>query len=183
VEEIVADNLAVATADTSMSLEARTYFDRQGRPFVIRPMQADDVVELRRFYGEFEPKRRAHGLPPEKPERIEAWLREILPQGVHLVVVRDRLIGHAFLTPTRRDGVFEYAVFLHQDFRGQGIGTRLSFSMVEAARAAGVRKLWLTVEPRNKAALRSYVKVGFGYVPQTRYSIEPEMELSLEDTP
>jgi RimJ/RimL family protein N-acetyltransferase len=165
-----------------MSLEPRTYFDRKGEPFVIRPMRGDDVVELRRFYDEFEPKRRAHGLPPAKPDRIEAWLRVILKQGVHLVVVRDRLIGHAFLTPTARDGVCEYAVFLDQAFRGQGIGTRLNLSMVEAARAAGVRKLWLTVEPRNKAALRSYVKVGFEYVPQTRYSIEPEMELSLENS-
>jgi RimJ/RimL family protein N-acetyltransferase len=163
-----------------MLLEPRTYFDRQGAPFVIRPMQGEDVAELRRFYEEFEPKRRAHGLPPGKPDRIAAWLREILKQGVHLVVVRDRLIGHAFLTPTDREGVCEYAVFLDQHFRGQGIGTRLNHSMVEAARAAGVRKLWLTVEPRNKAALRSYMRVGFDYVPQTRYSIEPEMELSLE---
>lgn len=168
-------------ADTSMLLEPRTFFDRQGEPFVIRSMRGEDLTELRRFYEEFEPKHRAHGLPPGKPDRIEAWLRTIASRGVHLVVDRDRLIGHAFLTPTDRDGVYEYAVFLHQDFRGQGIGTRLNRSMVEAARAAGVRKLWLTVEPRNRAALRSYLKVGFDYVPQTRFSIEPEMELSLEN--
>lgn len=178
----MANEPAVAAADTSMLLEPRTYFDRQNETFVIRPMQADDVVELRRFYREFEPKRRAHGLPPEKPERIEEWLRAILQHGVHLVVIRERLIGHAFVTPTDQEGVCEYAVFLHQDFRGQGIGTQLNLSMTEAAREAGVRKLWLTVEPRNKAALRSYLKVGFNYVPQTRFSIEPEMELSLENT-
>ena len=176
----MADEPAVATADTSMLLEPRTYFDRHGEPFVIRPMRPEDATALRLFYEEFEPKRRAHGLPPEKPERIQSWLQVVLEQGVHLVVVRDRLIGHAFVTPTDRVGVCEYAVFLHQDYRGQGIGTRLNLSMTEAARAAGVRKLWLTVEPRNKAALRSYLKVGFEYVPQTRYSIEPEMELSLQ---
>lgn len=176
----MANELAVVAAKTSMVLEPRTYFDRQSVPFVIRPMHMDDIAELRQFYAEFEPKRRAHGLPPEKPERIGEWLRVVLGQGVHLVVVRERLIGHAFVTPTNQDGVYEYAVFLHQDYRGQGIGTRLNQSMTEAARVAGVRKLWLTVEPRNKAALRSYIKVGFDYVPQTRFSIEPEMELSLE---
>lgn len=180
-EGIVYNEPAVLTAETPVALEPRTYFDRLGEPFVIRPMRADDAAELRHFYEEFEPKRRAHGLPPEKPERIDEWLGTILPQGVHLVVVRDRLIGHSFVTPTDQEGVYEYAVFLHQDYRGQGIGTRLNLSMTEAARAAGVKKLWLTVEPRNKAALRSYIKVGFDYVPQTRFSIEPEMELSLQD--
>ena len=179
----MASDVALASTDSSMLLAPRTYFDREGSPFIIRPLRAEDERLLRPFYDEFEPKRRAHGLPPEKPERIDSWLRTILPSGVHLVVVQDGLIGHAFVTPTDREGVCEYAVFLHQDYRGKGLGTQLNFAMIEAARLAGVEKLWLTVEPRNKAALRSYLKVGFNYLPETRFSIEPEMELSLVDLP
>lgn len=178
----MASDVALARAGSSTPLEARTFFDSDGSPFIIRPLRPDDHSALRAFYDQFEPKRRAHGLPPAKPERIETWLLSILEQGVHLVLERDGLIGHAFVTPTDREGVCEYAVFLHQDFRGKGIGTQLNFAMIEAARISGVRRLWLTVEPRNKAALRSYVKVGFKYVPETRFSIEPEMELSLEST-
>lgn len=177
----MASNLAFATTSSSMPLAPKTYFDRDGAAFIIRPLRDTDGAELRRFYDEFEPKRRAHGLPPEKTERIDAWLRTILPQGVHLVVERDGLIGHAFVTPTEREGVSEYAVFLHQSFRGKGMGTQLNFAMVDAARAAGIKTLWLTVEPRNKPALRSYLKVGFNYIPETRFSIEPEMELPLEE--
>jgi RimJ/RimL family protein N-acetyltransferase len=176
----VASRLTLPAWGETLPVVPRTFFDRKGEPFVIRPLVPDDAEALRHFYDGFEPKRRAHGLPPAKPDRIDAWLESILSRGLHLLLVKDVLIGHAFVTPTDREGVGEYAVFLHQDYRGRGLGTQLNSAMVHAARAAGVKRLWLTVEPRNRPALRSYVKVGFEYVPQTRYSIEPEMELSLE---
>jgi ribosomal protein S18 acetylase RimI-like enzyme len=50
---------------------------------------------------------------------------------------------------------------------------------VEVARASGVKRLWLSVEPNNRAAVRSYEKAGFRFVPATIYSPEVEMELPL----
>ena len=40
-------------------------------------------------------------------------------------------------------------------------------------------RLWLWVEPFIRAALRSYEKAGFRFVPATIYSPEVEMELVL----
>jgi RimJ/RimL family protein N-acetyltransferase len=47
------------------------------------------------------------------------------------------------------------------------------------ARTLELRRLWLSVEPHNRPALRSYEKVGFRFVPGTIFSSEMEMELVL----
>ena len=88
-------------------------------------------------------------------------------------------IGHALLVPTGRAGVSEYAVFLRQDHRGRGLGTALNRAAIDAAREAGLKGLWLSVEPHNRAALRSYEKAGFTLLPGTLFSPEAEMQLTL----
>lgn len=159
---------------------AVTRFDSSGEPFEIRDYRPSDLEAIRRFYYEFEPKRAAQGLPPAEPERIEQWLDRVMPHGIHKVVLRNgTLIGHGFISPTTRTGIGEYAVFLHHDVRGRGIGTQLNRSAVDAARRRGLAGLWLTVEPQNRAAIRSYEKAGFRFVPEKAFSIEPEMELNL----
>ena len=70
----------------------------------------------------------------------------------------------------------EYAIFLHQDVRGLGLGTRLNRLAVDVARGLGARRLWLSAEPANRAAVRSYEKAGWRYIPASLYSTELEME-------
>ena len=154
--------------------------DKRGEPFVIRAYSPARLDALQAFYEEFEPKRRAQGLPPAGHERIRGWLASVLSKGIHLLVFREEdLIGHGLVMPTTRDGVGEYAVFLRESQRSRGIGTELTRAVVSTARQVGLRGLWLSVEPGNKAAIRSYEKAGFRFVPSTILSIEPEMELAL----
>lgn len=158
----------------------RTRFDKNDAPFGVRPVVASDRADLQLFYEVFEPKRAAQGLPPKGADRVRSWLDTVLAQGIHLLAIREgELIGHAFLVPTLADGVAEYAIFLRADERGHGVGTALSHAIIEAAREAGLRRLWLTVELQNRAALRSYEKAGFRFIPGTIYSPEAEMELIL----
>ena len=154
--------------------------DKEGQPFTVRALDGRDRLALEAFYDAFDPKRAAQGLPPAGQARVERWLNQILAKGTHLAVVRGgRLVGHAMLLPMDRPGVQEYAIFLAREVRGQGVGTQVNRVMVELARAMGVERLWLSVEPHNRAALRSYEKAGFGFVPATIYSAEVEMELVL----
>jgi RimJ/RimL family protein N-acetyltransferase len=154
--------------------------DKHGVPFAVRPYQPWDREALASFYQAFAPKRTAQGLPPEGAARISRWLTAVLHHGIHLLAFRsEALIGHALLMPTDQPGTAEYAVFLHQDERGQGVGTELSRAAIEAARGAGLRRLWLTVEPQNRAAVRSYEKAGFRFRPGTILSPEAEMEMAL----
>lgn len=155
-------------------------FDNSGDPFQIRDFLPSDLEALLQFYERFEPKRAAQGLPPAEPDRIRRWLAGVLGHGLHKVAIRgESLIGHGFVSPTTRAEIGEYAVFIHQDERRLGIGTQLNASVIEAARKHGLHGLWLTVESLNRAAVRSYEKVGFTFVPSTAFAYEAEMEVKL----
>lgn len=154
--------------------------DKEGEPFDVRLLSPGDRSELSAFYYRFEPKRAAQGLPPKGDDRVDRWLDTIIPRGIHLLAWRGPdLIGHAFLVDTGKPGVAEYAVFLREDARGRGVGTELNRVTIEVARAAALRRLWLSVEPGNRAAIRSYEKAGFRFLPGTIFSPEMEMELEL----
>jgi L-amino acid N-acyltransferase YncA len=156
-----------------------TLVDKRGHPFTIRRQEPQDVTGLESMYDAFEPKRIAQGLPPQDAVARRAWLAAILDQGIHtIILVDDNLLGHGMLLPY--DGTVELANFLHQSIRNRGIGTALNNALVDLARAAGYDRLWLSVEPSNRAAIRSYQKVGFKRLPATIWAPEIEMELRLE---
>lgn len=149
---------------------------KDGSPFVARLMQPEDRAALEAMYLEFEPKRTAQGLPPEKAAGIRKWLDGVLPHGTHVLVeIEGRLLGHMMLIPMGERRV-ELANFLHQSIRNRGIGTELNRLGVELARRDGQRGVWLCVEPANRAAIRSYQKAGFLTVPGTMFLPELEME-------
>jgi RimJ/RimL family protein N-acetyltransferase len=157
-----------------------TLRDREGRVYTVRSCRPADRSRLDRFYEAFEPKRAAQGLPPEGPERIARWLDGVLATGTHLVVESDgRLVGHAMLMPTGDPGVREYAIFLDGSVRGRGVGTGVNRLSAELARALELDRLWLSVEPQNRAAVRSYQKAGYSCRPLTLFCPELEMELDL----
>lgn len=160
--------------------DASVHLDRTEVPFLVCEYHSGAREGLERFYLDFEPKRAAQGLPPASPERISKWLDSVLPRGIHLLACRDQqLIGHALLIPTDEAGATEYAVFLHQDVRGRGLGTELNRTAVERARKAGLQRIWLCVAPHNRAAIKSYERVGFRFLPGTIYSPEAEMQIEL----
>lgn len=170
----------VATLTPQPPAQPRHIRDKTGAMYDVRPFEPSDRPALEVFYHDFEPKRAAQGLPPKDPERIARWLDSVLRQGQHLLTFLDgRLVGHALLVPTGEEGISEYAVFLHRDHRGRGLGTELNRAAIESAREAGLRGLWLSVEPHNRAALRSYEKAGFSLIPGTLFSSEAEMRLTL----
>jgi ribosomal protein S18 acetylase RimI-like enzyme len=85
--------------------------------------------------------------------------------------------GHLMLIPMD-DGVStELAIYLHQSIRGRGIGTAMNRVAVNLARLAGYRRVWLSVEVTNVAAIRSYQKAGFKRTTATLWAHEIEMEV------
>lgn len=161
-----------------------TLRDREGRVFTVRDYRPGDRPLLEAFYDAFEPKRAAQGLPPEGPARVERWLNGVLAGGTHLIVeVEGALAGHAMLMPTGEKGVREYAIFLDERVRGRGMGTQVNRLSVEVARTLDIDRLWLSVEPHNRPAVRSYQKAGYRFRTATLFSPELEMELELRDPP
>ncbi len=154
--------------------------DRQGRPFVVRLYVPADRPALEAMYTAFEPKRVAQGLPPGKPEAIVRWLDRILADGQHLLVeIEGTLLGHAMLLPMDAERA-ELANFLHQSIRNRGIGTALNRLILSLARDGHYRRVWLSVEPGNRPAIRSYERAGFRMRPGQMWAPEVEMEATLE---
>jgi L-amino acid N-acyltransferase YncA len=155
-----------------------TLWDKHGQPFTVRPYSAGDLALLEVMYAGFLPKRAAQGLPPASPEGVRRWLGSVLGEGQHcLVEVGGHVLGHAMLIPIDEETV-ELANFLHQTVRDRGIGTQVNRLALGCAAAAGARRVWLSVEPSNRSAIRSYEKVGFRRLPGSLWS--PELEMALE---
>lgn len=158
--------------------------DKLGGSFAIRPYTAQDRPALEAMYVDFRPKRMAQGLPPDSELGLRRWLDGVLRGGEHLVVEVDgELMGHGFLVPMDEDGAVELANFLHQAVRNRGIGTALNRALIELARARGSRRVWLSVEPWNRSAVRSYQKAGFHQLPGSLWAPEIEMEVLLDGAP
>ena len=137
----------------------------------------DALVEM---YNDFEPKRAAQGLPPVGRERIVAWLRHLQKSGHNLLALwNGQVIGHSMLCAVDPQRA-EFAIFLHQNFRNQGIGTELTEVTLKVARLKNLRIIWLSVEVSNGCAIRVYRKKGFQV--SGMFGPEQEMTLDLEKT-
>jgi len=152
--------------------------DKHGQPFTIRPADHRDRPALEAMYDAFEPKRAAQGLPPADAHGLRRWLDRVLASGQHCVVEADgRILGHGMLMRVD-DETVELANFLHQSIRDRGIGTEVNRHALDCAAAVGARRVWLTVEPSNRSAIRSYEKVGFRRLPGSLWA--PELEMVAE---
>ena len=149
--------------------------DKRDEPFLVRHLSLADQPALLDMYRDFEPKRAAQGLPPLSEEATRQWLVRSLGKGTHLVVVvGGRIAGHMMLIPMEA-GRVELANFLHQSIRNRGIGTSLNRLALELARDEGYEQVWLSVEPWNRPAVRSYEKVGFRRSTASLWAPEIEM--------
>lgn len=161
---------------------AVTYIDKLGESFVLRPYRESDRQRLEAMYDAFEPKRVAQGLPPSDRHLRARWLASILSGGHHLVAeIGDRITGHGMLLPFR-EGEAELANFLHQSARDRGIGTIMNGALLDLGRELGMRRVWLSVEPFNRRAIRSYEKAGFRRRGLSPWTPEIEMEVVFSDT-
>jgi RimJ/RimL family protein N-acetyltransferase len=154
--------------------------DNTQTAFVVRECTPADRAALEAMYADFRPKRAAQGLPPNSRLRRRRWLDRVLQRGVNLAAEIDgSLVGHVMLIPTPEEGTVELANFLHQSVRNRGIGTTLNRIALDRARDLGYKRVWLSVEPSNRAAVRSYQKAGFQRLPGSLFAPEMEMAVSL----
>ena len=128
-------------------------------PVAVERACAANHAELLALYRGFEPKAEALGLPPLREEDTRAWLASIAAFPNFVARSGDRLIGHAVVCPERDTG--EVAVFVHQDFRGQGAGRMLLSELVAEASRLGLRRIWGIAAADNVPMLRLAHSCGF----------------------
>jgi ribosomal protein S18 acetylase RimI-like enzyme len=80
------------------------------------------------------------------------------------VSANSKVVGWCDVTPLSRPSQAHRGVFgvgLLPQFRGQGIGTKLTKKALAAARAFGLHRVELTVREHNTGAIELYRKAGF----------------------
>ncbi len=123
----------------------------------LRRVTPADREALVKMYLSFEPKGACLGLPPR--EDPGSWLDRLSAYPNFLLEAPGRIVGHAVLC-TDGDSA-EVAVFVHQDFRGRGLGKRLLHEVVVEARRRRLRRVWGVTEPDNIPMLRLANSLGF----------------------
>ena len=88
----------------------------------------------------------------------------------------DSAAGGAGGAPARRPA--RLVASAHNVMEGAGV----PITRVLPSREAGYRRLWLSVEPSNRPAIRSYQNAGFRQLPGSLWAPEIDMALDLEAT-
>ena len=135
------------------------------------------------MYLSFEPKSQFQGLPPASPEQLCLWLQSLQHASTEqfALSVGERVVGHSMLCRGSRRGEAELAIFLHQKFRGCGLGRRLLLCTLNyGCKQLQLSRVWLNAQGSNPSALRLFESVGFhpraGNDP---FAMELEMERAL----
>lgn len=159
------------------------FTDRDGREIEVRAYDGTEreheaLVEM---YVAFDPADRAQGIPPTEERKVRSWLDEILEIGFNVIAWDgDTAAGHATLVP--HEGAYELAIFVLQAYQQAGIGTRLIRALLGYGADEGVRKVWLTVERWNQAAVNLYRKIGFESSDAERFELEMSLRLAPDQT-
>lgn len=158
----------------------RSFVDAEGRTIQVRAFDAETELDpLVGMYEGFDAADRAQGIPPGGERRIRDWLDAITGPDCHNVLAWDdeTVAGHATLVPD--DDAHELAIFVDQPYQGAGIGTGLIETLLGYGADRGVRRVWLSVERWNRAAVGLYEKVGF----ETAGAESFEMEMAARLAP
>lgn len=131
-----------------------------------KPAASSDVETLmammRQFYAH-------EGLPIDEAGARQA-LNGILENELHgqifLILSDDEVAGYAVLTfgyslEFHGRDAFVDELFLHEKFRGRGIGGRALEYLASVCAEKGIKALHLEVERKNTIAQQAYRKFGF----------------------
>ena len=135
---------------------------------LIRPATEADVADIARIYNQaVEHTTATFDTEPQSAETRLAWLRSHGdPRHPVLVAELDgEVVGWASLSPWSDRCAYaasvEASTYVDEAHIGQGIGTRLSETILEAGRAAGVHAVLARICTENFASIRMSKQLGF----------------------
>ncbi|MFB0521371.1 MAG: N-acetyltransferase family protein [Desulfatiglandales bacterium] len=133
----------------------------KGHLITIIPYEEIYLTSLIHMYDTYNPPGSVLGLPPLDREKRHQWVQDMINRGTNLVALYgDIVIGHASLFSMPVNWA-EYFIFIHQDFQRQGIGTAITFYVIDWAKQESLSTIWLTVERKNYVAISLCRKAGF----------------------
>jgi len=148
--------------------------------FAHRDGPIDEEQEaLAAMYTNFDSADRAQGVPPIREEGVREWLDALLAEdAVNVLAWHDEFVaGHATLVPDG-ESAHELAIFVHHQYQGAGIGSRLIRHLLGEGEVRGVERVWLTVERWNTPAVNLYRNVGFETTEAESFELEMAIRLA-----
>lgn len=134
----------------------------------IRDAESQDLEQMRGIYNDvLATSTSIFSTVPRTSEEQRRWFEDRLGQGWPVIVLCDdeRVLGYATYGafrswPGYRHTV-ENSIYLSQDARGRGLGTKLLSVLVERARAQGLHAIIAGIDGDNVGSMRLHEKLGF----------------------
>ena len=146
-----------------------TWVAADGTVITIRPISAADLVLEQEFVDGLSASTGYQRLMSARRPSLEELRRftdidlerELALIATTPVQGRERQIGVARYVKESSAGDAEFAIVLSDDWQGRGLGTRLLFSLLVAAKSHGVRRLVGMTMSENRGMLALGRKLGF----------------------
>jgi phosphinothricin acetyltransferase len=108
-------------------------------------------------------------LEPRTWEGQQRWFQaHRSPYGVFVATVGDTVVGWGSLSSFRPKPGYRFtvedSVYIHQDFRGRGIGAALLEALIEAARRGRFHSVMALIDGDNAVSVRLHERFGFQHV-------------------
>ncbi len=148
-------------------------FGRDGRAYILRPLQPSDAPAMQRAWRAVSPEdrlmRALHTLP-EIPDRLAlALCSPDESRDVALVFTPESdpatLVGGARLMRDAQGAAGEYAVSVVSALHGQGLGRKALETALELGREIGTTEAWGLVSRQNGAMRALAAKLGMTETP------------------
>lgn len=153
----------------------RHYPDWNGRRLTVRPVRPEDEALYRDFFGsvgENDLRLRFFAPVKEFSHTFVARLTQIdYSRAMALIVIDDstgQMLGGVRIHSDANHETGEYAILVRSDLKGVGLGWLLMKTMIEYARAEGLRMVEGQVLRDNTTMLKMCTELGF--------KVEPEPE-------
>jgi len=108
-------------------------------------------------------------LEPRTWEEHQQWFQEHhAPYGVFVAAMEQTVVGWGSLSPFRPKPGYRFtaedSIYVHKDFRGQGIGAILLDALIEEARRCRLHSIISLIDGDNAVSVRLHERVGFQHV-------------------
>jgi ribosomal protein S18 acetylase RimI-like enzyme len=156
---------------------------KNGKPAVIRPLEAGDAESLAAFYAAIPRKdiRFYNPHPLTRDMALKNAAAALSPCEVVLVLaVEGGIGGYAWYRWNINAPSSGFGICIHMDFQDSGAGRKLMTRLLEIARTVGPPVMHLTVQKANARAFALYSSMGFKVVREqmvgarAEFAAEPE---------
>jgi putative acetyltransferase len=139
----------------------------------IREFEPGDEVSFRKLNEEW--ITRYFRMESKDEESLADPQSRILMQGgrIFLAHIADECVGCCALLRISADEFEVAKMAVASDSHGSGVGRKLLQTVVEAARSAGTRRLYLETNHILEPAIHLYHSIGFQDLPQERIGLSP----------